>query len=55
MMASPIFMGTGFDSMDGDSNRVKIDWLVEAPPGTRVNVSARQERSGKVSATVVCE
>ncbi|MEH6634562.1 MAG: M14 family metallopeptidase [Halioglobus sp.] len=55
MMASPVFMSTGFDPMDGDSNRVKIEWLVEAPPGTRVNVSARQARSGKVSATIVCE
>ena len=55
MMASPAFIGTGFDPMDGGSNRAKIEWLVEAAPGTKINVTARQERSGRVTATVVCE
>jgi len=55
MMASPVFIGTGFDPMDGGSNRAKIEWLVEAAPGTKIDVTARQERSGKVTATVTCE
>lgn len=55
MMASPVFIGTGFDPMDGGSNRAKIEWLVEAAPGTKIEVTARQERSGKVTETVICE
>ena len=55
MMASPVFIGTGFDPMDGGSNRAKIEWLVEADPGTKITLGARQERSGRVSTTVVCE
>ena len=54
MMASPVFMATGFDAMDGRSSRAKVEWLVEAEPGTRLNVKARQERSGMVEATVIC-
>jgi hypothetical protein len=54
MMASPVFIATGFDAMDGRSSRAKVEWLVEAEPGTRLNVKARQERSGMVEATVIC-
>ena len=55
MLASPIFIGTGFDPMDSGSSRAKIEWLLEAKPGARIKLTARQERSGRVSATVVCE
>lgn len=55
MMSSPIFVGTGFDPTDGMASRAKCEWVIEAPKGTEVSVSARQERSGKVSATLKCE
>ncbi len=55
MIALPVFIGTGFDPSDGASDRVKYEWLVEAPAGTSVTVRARQDRSGSVEAIVVCE
>jgi hypothetical protein len=53
MMATPVFLGTGFDATDGKDSRACVEWLVEAPPGTSVGLSARQERSGKVTACVL--
>ncbi len=55
MMATPVFIGTGFDPMDGMASRKKVEWLIEAPAGTKITVGARQERSGKLAATLVCE
>ena len=54
MMASPVFMGTGFDAMDGRSCRASMEWLIEAAPGTTINVTARQERSGRLQQTITC-
>jgi hypothetical protein len=54
MMASPVFMGTGFDAMDGRSCRASMEWLIEAAPGTTINLTARQERSGKLQQTITC-
>lgn len=53
MMASPVFMGTGFDASDGRDTRACVEWLVEAPPGTSIELSAEQERSGRVTASVL--
>jgi hypothetical protein len=54
MTASPVFMGTGFDAMDGKSSRATMEWLVEAAPGTTVHVTARQERSGRLGQSITC-
>ena len=53
MMATPVFLGTGFDATDGKSSRARVEWLVEAAPGTTIDLTARQERSGKVTASLV--
>ena len=55
MMSSPVFVGTGFDPKDGSASRAKAEWIVKAPKGTQVTVSARTERAGKVSATLTCD
>jgi len=55
MMSSPVFVGTGFDPKDGSASRARAEWLIEAPKGAAVTVSARQERSGKVSAKLICK
>jgi len=55
MMSSPVFVGTGFDPKDGSASRAKAEWIVEAPKGTKLTVSAHAERAGKVSAALVCE
>lgn len=55
MMSSPVFVGTGFDPKDGSASRAKAEWIIEAPKGTKLIVSARTERAGKVSATVTCD
>ncbi len=52
MMASPVFLGTGFDATDGKDSRARAEWLVKAAPGTEIELSARQARSGTVKALV---
>ena len=53
MMASPVFLGTGFDATDGKDSRACIEWLIEGAPGTSIDLTAWQARSGKVNASVV--
>jgi len=53
MTASPVFLGTGFDASDGKDSRACAEWLVEGAPGTRIDLTAWQARSGKVYASVV--
>ncbi len=55
MMPSPIFVGTGFDPRDGAVSRIKCQWIVQAAKGTTVTLSAHQERSGRVEASLACE
>ena len=52
MMASPVFLGTGFDATDGKNSRACVEWLVKAQAGTHVDLTARQERSGTVTARI---
>ncbi len=54
MIALPIFIGTGFDPGDDSADRVKYEWIVNAPPGTKLTLRARGDRAGSVEATVVC-
>ena len=35
------------------SERTKVEWVVEATPGDRVEVAARHERAGAVRAELV--
>ena len=53
MMAAPVFMGTGFDAADGKDSRARMEWLVQASPGTRIDLTARQARSGRITTSVV--
>ncbi len=52
MMASPVFLGTGFDATDGKNSRACVEWLVKAQPGTHIDLTARQERSGTVTTRI---
>jgi hypothetical protein len=37
---------------DASTDRVRVEWVVEAPAGATVTVTARHERTGKTSATL---
>ena len=42
-----------FESGYGTSDRLKIEWMVKAKKGTKVTLSARHERAGKIHTSVL--
>jgi murein tripeptide amidase MpaA len=45
----------GFSPYDPTDDRLKVEWVVKAPPGTVVKLTARHERAGRVSAEIRLE
>lgn len=41
------------DSGESSADRVKVEWVVKAKKGTKVKLSARHERAGKIHTTVL--
>jgi hypothetical protein len=41
-----------FGSSDDTTDRAVAEWIVEAPPGTTVDVEVRHQRAGVVTTTV---
>ena len=47
-----VFYGGNIQTMKNASAKKKVTWFVKAEPGTKITVSAAQEKSGKASAEI---